>query len=256
MLARHRALLLATGIACAVAGRAAEAPPWTDTPVARLEALALLQTLQAEILSSNSATVTLERWCRDHDLSRVPVIRARQVTSPAEGGEVTASTELRGHLRLGPQERVRYRRVELACGAHVLSIAENWYVPGRLTAEMNRLLDTTQTPFGKVIQALHPHRETLAAHLLWSPLPEGWERGASSAAAQAEGTVAAVTQASSPEASPGTKASPPLEIPTELFEHRAIVYTDAQRPIAEVHEIYQHDLLAFPQPRLPSEPVR
>jgi len=39
-----------------------ERPAWPDTPVARLEALALIQTLHADILASPSATLSLERY--------------------------------------------------------------------------------------------------------------------------------------------------------------------------------------------------
>ena len=113
----------------------------------------------------------------------------------------------------------------------MLSIADNWYVPARLTPEMNQLLESGETPFGKVVRPLHPHRETLGVTLLWSPMPEGWETAAGKIGAK--------------RASPG-----PLQIPAALFEHRAIVYTDAQRPIAEVHEIYQRGVLEFPEPRV------
>jgi chorismate-pyruvate lyase len=37
-------------------------------------------------------------------------------------------------------QKVRYRRVQLMCDDHVLSIAENWYVPARLSAQMSKLL--------------------------------------------------------------------------------------------------------------------
>jgi len=44
---------------------------------------------------------------------------------------------------------VKYRRVQPSCGDHILSEADNWYVPRRLTPEMNRLLETTDVPFGR-----------------------------------------------------------------------------------------------------------
>jgi chorismate-pyruvate lyase len=61
---------------------------------------------------------------------------------------------------------VRYRRVRLACGDQVLSDADNWYVPARLTAEMNRTLDQTDTPFGAVVKPLGFQRRTLQAEAL------------------------------------------------------------------------------------------
>lgn len=66
----------------------------------------------------------------------------------------------------------------MLCGALVLSEADNWYVPGRLTPEMSKLLDTTDLPFGRVVQTLHFQRHTLSSTLLWQPLPEGWEMNA------------------------------------------------------------------------------
>jgi hypothetical protein len=38
------------------------APPWQEGFTARPEALALLQTLSTELLSQDSATLTLDRW--------------------------------------------------------------------------------------------------------------------------------------------------------------------------------------------------
>jgi hypothetical protein len=43
---------------------------------------------------------------------------------------------------------------------------------------MNRVLDTTDTAFGRAVQSLNFRRRTLSAKLLWSPLPQDWEMGA------------------------------------------------------------------------------
>ena len=48
----------------------ADGPPWPDTPLARLEALAVLQSFIADLLGHASATLTLERWCGAHRLAR------------------------------------------------------------------------------------------------------------------------------------------------------------------------------------------
>jgi hypothetical protein len=227
-LQRFRALLILPAIVSTAAAGAASAPSWRDTPTARLEALALIQTLNAEILSSTSATLTLERWCREHQLAQPAIIVAHRTYNAVENPAAVP----RQDLQVSAREIVQYRRVELSCGEHVLSIAQNWYVPSRLTAQMNRLLDNTQTPFGKVVRPLSPHRETIAVQLLWPPLPDGWELP-------------------QPQASPDVRPDGPLDMPAALFEHRAIVYTAAHQPIAEVDEIYQRDLLAFPEPHLP-----
>jgi hypothetical protein len=177
-------------------------------PARGQDAFALIQALNTEILASRSATATLEKWCRDHRLSTDPTIVARAI--PGVGKAPTP--EQRQRLEISEQEDVRYRRVQLQCGERVLSIAENWYVPGRLTADMNRLLDTTTTPFGRVVQPLEPYRRTFASRMLWSP------------------------------------ADAPM--PDALFEHRAVLYTRDNRPFSEVYEIYQRDVLAFiPRPR-------
>src|SRR6202041_2140508 len=154
---------------CAPAVSTAASPPqpqpqsWTSSFLGRVEAVAVLQTLNADLLSHDSATLTLERWCGDHQLASPPKIVASQV----QGVDKPPTPEQSRELDVAPNDVVRYRRVKLMCGALVLSEADNWYVPGRLTPEMNKLLDTTNTPFGVVVRALHFQRHTLSSTLLW-----------------------------------------------------------------------------------------
>jgi hypothetical protein len=190
-----------------------------------LAALALMQSLNADILSSPSATLSLEKWCRDHKLAREPKIVARSIRNDVK----VPTAEQRRRLQINDAEQVKYRKVQLRCGDKVLSEAENWYVPGRLTEEMNQLLDASETPFGKVIQPLGPYRQTFAAKLLWAPLPEGWEL--------------------EPPRSAPAAANRVLTIPAALFEHHALLYSSEHKPFAEVYEVYQRQILAFPQPR-------
>ncbi len=204
--------------------RGLRAPAWPDALLTRTQALALVQGLNAEILASRSATATLEKWCRDHEMAGDP----RIVAEVLPGETRPPGADQRARLQVDSGEVVRYRRVRLRCGEHVLSGAENWYVPGRLAAEMNRALEGTDAPFGRVVAPLQPYRRTFAARLLWFPLPEGWERA--------------------PQAAPPCAAAGPLAIPDALFEHHAVVYGHDHRPIAEVHEVYQGRLLAFPPP--------
>ncbi|MFA6206275.1 MAG: hypothetical protein WC689_08690 [Methylocystis sp.] len=213
------ALSLAALISVPAAGE-----PWRDGFVPRIEALALMQTLNASLLASRSATATLEKWCADHKMSAEPKIVARRVA----GIEQQPSAETRRRLDVNDAEPVKYRRVQLACGDHVLSEADNWYVPGRLSDEMNRTLETTETPFGKAIAPLQPFRRTIDMKMRWSPLPEGWELSAPTAAPE--------------------KASGALSIPHDLFEHTAVVYARDQRPLSEVHETYTREVLDFPAP--------
>jgi hypothetical protein len=57
-----------------------------------------------------------------------------------------------------------------------MSEAENWYVPSRLTPEMNRALDSGDTPFGTAIRPLEPHRHTVAIE--WFPDGKGFRHRA------------------------------------------------------------------------------
>ncbi len=221
---RGASLALVVALLLAVPASGQRAPVWPDALFTRTQALALVQGLNAEILASRSATASLERWCRDHGLAREP----RVVAEVLAGGARPPSAEQRRRLQADSGEVVRHRRVRLRCGDHVLSEAENWYLPGRLTPEMNRVLETADTPFGRVIAPLEPYRRTFAARLLWSPLPEGWARSSDSAAP--------------------CRSAGPLTIPRALFEHRALVIGRDHRPIAEVHEVYQGALLAFSPP--------
>jgi hypothetical protein len=195
---------------------------WLDTFENRLEMLALTQTLNGEILASSSATLSLEKWCRDHKMADDPTVLAR----PAAGVNKAPGSEQLQRLRVTSAADVTYRGVELRCGGHVLSEADNWYVASRLTAEMNRLLETSDISFGKVVQPLRPYRRTFAVVTLWSPLPAGWE------------------QQRRPDGVTGERAEA-LELPKELFEHRAILYTSENQPFSEVHERYQGELLSF-----------
>jgi hypothetical protein len=211
-------LLLATAIASA-----AEPTTWPDSFVGRHEALALVESLNADLLAHDSATLTIERWCADHrlaDPARIIAERVRDADKPA-------SAEVREALDVKPDEPLGYRRVRLKCGDRVLSEADNWYVPARLTPEMNHVLETTDTPFGKAVAALHFRRHTLSADLLWRPLPRGWEMCAA----------------------PAPKEAGALTIPDHVLEHRAVLSTPDGEPFSEVVETYTGEVLAFTPPK-------
>jgi hypothetical protein len=197
-----------------------QAPNWTGSFVARVEALAVLQSLNADLLSHDSATLTLERWCDVHRLASPPRIVALRVPDV----DKAPTPEQRRELAITATDPVRYRRVKLMCGAHVLSEADNWYVPGRLTPEMNKLLDTTDSPFGVVVRALHFQRHTLSSTLLWLPLPAGWEMNAIGA----------------------RDAGADQPMPSKLLEHRAVLTLPDGTPFSEVVETYTDNVLAFP----------
>jgi hypothetical protein len=205
---------------------AAEAPTsargWPDSFVVRVEALALLQTLNADLLSHDSATLTLERWCAGHRLASPPRIVADRVA----GIDKPPTDDQRRELQVSATDTVRYRRVNLRCGDVVLSEADNWYVPGRLSSDMNRQLETTDTPFGRAVQALHFQRHTISAQLLWLPLPEGWEMNPGSAGV----------------------ASGKLLAPAGVLQHRALLTLPDGTPFSEVVETYTGNVLAFAPP--------
>jgi hypothetical protein len=94
---------------------------------------------------------------------------------------------------------------------------------------MNRLLDTTDTAFGRAVQALDFHRRTLSVKLLWSPLPQDWEMGAP--LPERKGTT--------------------LTIPKAVLEHRAVLTLPDGTPFSEVVETYTSEVLAFPEPQRP-----
>jgi len=216
---------LALGISGASGGadvRIDTAHGWPNTFLARVEALALLQTLNSNLLGHDSATQILGAWCREHKLAADPQIVVERV----HDAPLPASEEQQRNLRVASAEEVRFRHVRLLCGSLVLSEADNWYVPGRLTAAMNQQLETTDAPFGAVVHELHFQRHTLAAQLLWQPLAPGWEMSLRSAE----------TQAGS------------LPVPDRVLEHRAVLSLPDGTPISEVIETYTGNVLAFAPP--------
>jgi chorismate-pyruvate lyase len=197
--------------------------PWPDTMLARVEALALIETLNAQLLcASCTVTEVLDKWCADHKLTSDPVVHARLIT----GTEKPLSAEQRQRLQIGPEEEVTYRHVELTCGSHALAEADNWYVPSRVGADINRVLTTTDTPFGRAVQSLNPVRKNLSVEFLWKPLPDGWELGPP----------------------PADRRGEALAMPWQLFQHRAVIYNDKHVPFSEVKEIFTREVLAFGPP--------
>ena len=158
----------------------------------------LVQALNAALLAGDSATLTLESWCarrRLADPARVVAVRDPRAVQPPP-------PEVRDRLQVSPGEPVAYRRVRLTCGGYVLSEADNWYVPARLSLSMNQTLDTTDTSFGRVILPLGPHRINLGVEWLWT----------------GSGVL------------PGPREG--------LFRHRALVEDATGRPLAYVQETY------------------
>ena len=220
VLAALSAVLLVAAPACvdpAAAAGPATTPGGFET---RLEVALLLQTLNAELLSHDSATLVLEHWCRIHQLASPPRIVAERVP----GAYQAPTQEQRRQLRATEPTAVRYRRVRLMCGGVLLSEADNWYVPERLTPGINQQLDTTDTPFGLVVRPLRFQRRTLAAQLLWTVLPEDW-------AMRLPGASAAESE---------------LCFPAQVLQHRAILVLPDGTPFSEVVETYTSNVLNVP----------
>ena len=180
----------------------------------RLRLFRDLRALNAELLSHDSATAVLQTIC-DRRAPGQKIVARKSSWDPEEGALEAA----RFDLGVGPDEPVRYRQVELTCADVVLSSAENWYVPARLTPEMNRALDETRTPFGVVVGPLKFRRRTLASTYLFEPLPADWEKH--------------------PREDFDAAPSPPPHV----LRHRAVLATPDGRPFSVVVETYTDRVL-------------
>ncbi|OXE37259.1 MAG: hypothetical protein CGW95_02590 [Phenylobacterium zucineum] len=197
-------------------------PPasWPATYVARLEAWSQVTQLNADLLSHDSATATLQAWCDLHGGGR------RVAAHRVRGQDRAAGPEDRAALGLAPDEPLTYRRVQLTCGDLVLSEADNWYRPALLTPEMNRMLEDTETPFGVVVQPLNFHRKTLSTSYLFRPLLLNWE-----------------------EAPPSVMAGPGgFQPPKAVLRHRAVLLNGEGTAFSLVVETYTDAILVRRNP--------
>ena len=120
---------------------------------------ATLAEFEAKLASRDSATQALGEWCENRKLAQPAEIKAQL---KAKGRSPIPPVTIRRMLTIGRGDAYALRHVELACGTKVLSIAWNWYIPARLTSEMNAKLATTDMPFGKVAAPLKFRRAPLA----------------------------------------------------------------------------------------------
>ena len=184
-----------------------------------MRAYAILQTLNTNLLESRSATKTLQAWCEDDQTAIAPTIRAvRKLDAHKE-----LSQETRLLLKVSENEQVLYRRVQLYFENKVLSEADNWYVPSRLTSEMNRLLTQTETPFGIVVRPLNFYRQTHSVKLLWQP----------------------INLDNSSKIDATEKSTKALFIPDHVLEHQAILLTENNLPFSFVVETYTKNIFSF-----------
>lgn len=212
LLRSRRAFRIACAAALATLLAPAIAPAFPNTYEGRLRALTEAQRLQGELQSRPSATETLRLWCAAHHWADPAQIRA--IRDPA--AVKPASPAVRSLLGAGPRTPIRYRRVKLVCGERVLSEADNWYLPGKLTAEMNKSLDETDTPFGVAVKALDFHRQAVGSRILIHPYDEA---------------------PPAPGAKPGAEP-PPLVLPYAVIQNSAVLLTGDGAPFSVVVETY------------------
>ncbi|WP_245642136.1 hypothetical protein [Neokomagataea thailandica] len=111
------------------------------------------QNLQERLASRPSATATLQSFCP----SPIHVHSVTIGTPPAPAADIIQRLELTSSTAL------KLRHVQLLCGDVPVSDAWNWYVPERLTAEMNTRLEHSTTPFGRAVQDTHFSRTTISS---------------------------------------------------------------------------------------------
>lgn len=199
-------------------------PVWPDTFLARLEATAVLRTLDADLLGHASSALVLGQWCKNHRVQPQDHLEVHR--SPQRHKQLPP--ELRDQLAVHDRDEIIYRRSTLTCGPMLLGEFENWYAPGRLTPQMNQQLLQTNAPFGQVVQHFGYRREILSNRLLWSPLPQDWEH-------------------QSPKDRPGGS----MAVPQQLLEHRSVLVTRDHLPFSVMVEIFDAALLGAPPAFIP-----
>ena len=111
-----------------------------------------IEGLHAALLAADSATAVLEAF-----FGPVTVQRLRQPPSANEG--------LDERLLLGPGDVLRHRAVRLIAGTREVSRAELWYVANRLPAERVDQLESSEIPFGRIMQPVGLRRSVLLARI-------------------------------------------------------------------------------------------
>jgi chorismate-pyruvate lyase len=172
-----------------------------------------LHKLSELILSANSATEMLERWCLESEIADSPVVALCARNAPVEAMD---SDSLEALYPQAAGKTTRFRCVRLAASGIVLVDALNWYFPENLTVDICHQLETTDIPFGRAIKNLSPTRRTF---LVRRCTPD---------------------QLLSAEANEDPDFT--------AFEHRAVVYGRRGKPLAVVHERFR-TVLVFRVPK-------
>ena len=199
--------LLATALSAS-----ASAASWPASGAGREAARRTLADFETTLDATDSASEALRRWCADRHLAEPAVIKADRMRD----ADKPAGPEVRRALGASAEEPLRYRHVRLRCGDRVLSEADNWYRPERLTHDMNTVLDASDRPFGVVVAPLRFRRRTLGVDWLFDPF-----------AASATGGV--------------------LTSPHAVLRHRALLIAEDGAPFSLVVETYTDEVLAAPR---------
>lgn len=120
---------------------------------------AVIAAFEANLAAHASATKALSDWCKARGIDPDGQIKVQFVS----GADEAPPVDLRAMLGVSGDEPLGYRHVRLVCGNVVLSEAHNWFVPARLTPEMNRQLAESDVPFGTVAASLGFTREPIAS---------------------------------------------------------------------------------------------
>jgi hypothetical protein len=222
-------LILSASNAAATQTAAASArgsASWPTDVTARLEATALLQSLNVEPLSNDNKKQTLERWCMSHRLVSNPQIAIERVLDVEE----LPTEAQRKTLATSAKQPVRHRKVRVLCGSAVLLEADDWYLPSRVSPQVSALIDGTDLPFETAVQIAHFRRRILSAALLWPQLPE-------------LGNVEFEEGVAEPQAI--------RPLPAHVLTHHVLVMLPDGTPFGEAQENYTGSVLAFPCPSLP-----
>lgn len=206
----RRAGILGALLALALAAQARAEAAWVlSTQSERNDAQVYLDDFESALNARDSATATLQAWCDAQPGMGGARIVAQRVLGPGK----PADASVRQALGADEATLIAYRRVRLSCGPYVLSEADNWYRPDRLTPQMNRALEETQMPFGVVVGPLNFTRRRLSQDMLFLPM------------LRTEGEAEAI------------------EVPAEVIRHRALLLDSEGRPFSLVIETYTDQVL-------------
>lgn len=190
--------------------RATASKAWWAASGAEESALTQIRMLNEALLAGHSATLVLDAWCAHNGMAQAGAVRVEKISA---GRLARIPTGVHKALAVERGGDILHRRVRLMCGAHILSEADNWFVPARVTPAMRDTLATTDTSFGRVVAPLNFIRRPLSLRMIATSAT------IRAAAAQLTGF--------------------------DLFAHDAVLMLPDGRPLAYVRETYKSGALSF-----------